>query len=70
MRGLTKLVCEGCSRLSGSPLAGLPALATLKVCHLNKLAYMCDETCHDLALLPKVQHAVPRSSKQHLSLCA
>ena len=56
MRRLHTLVCEGCSSLSGTPLARLPALATLSVCRLNRLTYMCDETCRDLALLPKVWH--------------
>ena len=56
MRRLHTLVCEGCSSLSGAPLAGLPALATLSVCRLNRLTYVCDETCRDLALLPKVWH--------------
>ncbi len=57
MQGLQTLVCEGCSSLSGTPLAGLPALTTLRVCRLNRLTYVCDDTCRDLALLPKVWHA-------------
>ena len=55
MQRLQTLVCEGCSSLSGTPLAGLPALTTLRVCRLNRLTYVCDDTCRDLALLPKVR---------------
>ena len=59
MRRLSVLVCEGCSSLGAlppaeSPLAGLSALTTLKVCHLNRMTFVSDETCRDLALLPKV----------------
>lgn len=59
MRRLSMLVCEGCSSLGAlplteSPLAGLSALTTLKVCHLNRMTYVSDETCRELALLPKV----------------
>ena len=57
MRALHTLVCEGCSSLSGTPLAGLPALTTLRICRLNRLTYVGDDTCRDLALLPKVWHA-------------
>ena len=50
--------------MSGAPLAGLPALAMLRVCRLNRLTYVCDETCRDLALLPKVWHNQAHSSQR------
>ena len=51
---LTRLVCQGCSSLSPCPLAGLSALKGLTVCHLSNMPGVCDETCRELATLPKV----------------
>ena len=54
MSKLTRLVCQGCSSLSPNPLAGLSALKGLTVCHLSNMPGVCDETCRELATLPKV----------------
>lgn len=54
MSKLTRLVCQGCSSLSPCPLAGLSALKGLTVCHLSNMPGVCDETCRELATLPKV----------------
>lgn len=56
---LTTLACEGCSSLSEAPLAGLPLLASLKVCRLNKMTSVCDSTCRELAALTKVLQLGP-----------
>ena len=54
MRGLRRLVCEGCSSLSEASLAGLSTLTSLHACHFNRMTCVSDATCQELAQLPKV----------------